>query len=202
MLVNEQFLLFPLCFQKTYTAGLVWERVNFLPNDKTVDQSKKAFADDKSNLEIATSFVKARKHYGKEENAGHQLSCLQTLSISGSLKVGIVWLRVNSILNICQPFPNKPLFLHVYSTSLLMTLWEKKKLLVTSNFSFSTVFSTILENSLPVSSNSKLSSANSFSLEESKVCRLGKVYERRKFRPLQIKSNGRDKTILPQLQVL
>ena len=35
------------------------------------------------------------------------------------------------------PFPNKPWFLHVCSTSLLKTLWEKKKLLVTSNFSFS-----------------------------------------------------------------
>ena len=36
-----------------------------------------------------------------------------------------------------NPFPNKPWFLHVYSTSLLKTLWEKEKLLVTSNFSFS-----------------------------------------------------------------
>ena len=34
-------------------------------------------------------------------------------------------------------FQNKPLFLHVCSTSLLKTLWEKEKLLVTSNFSFS-----------------------------------------------------------------
>ena len=31
-------------------------------------------------------------------------------------------------------FPNKPWFLRVFSTSLLKTLWEKKKLLVTSNF--------------------------------------------------------------------
>ena len=36
-----------------------------------------------------------------------------------------------------NPFPNKPWFLRVCSTSLLKTLWEKKKLLVTSNFSFS-----------------------------------------------------------------
>ena len=36
-----------------------------------------------------------------------------------------------------DPFPNKPWFLHVFSTSLLKTLWEKEKLLVTSNFSFS-----------------------------------------------------------------
>ena len=36
------------------------------------------------------------------------------------------------------------------------------------------VFSTPLENPLPFSSNLKLSSANSFSLEESKISRLGK----------------------------
>ena len=35
-----------------------------------------------------------------------------------------------------NPFPNKPWFLHVWITSLLKTLWEKEKLLVTSNFSF------------------------------------------------------------------
>ena len=34
-------------------------------------------------------------------------------------------------------FPNKPWFLHVSNTSLLKTLREKEKLLVTSNFSFS-----------------------------------------------------------------
>ena len=36
-----------------------------------------------------------------------------------------------------NPFPNKPWFLRVSSTSLLKTLWEKEKLLVTSNFFFS-----------------------------------------------------------------
>ena len=34
-------------------------------------------------------------------------------------------------------FPNKPWFLHVSSASLLKTLREKEKLLITSNFSFS-----------------------------------------------------------------
>ena len=40
---------------------------------------------------------------------------------------------------ICQisHFPNKPWFLRDCSTSLLKTLWEKEKLLKTSNFSFS-----------------------------------------------------------------
>ena len=36
-----------------------------------------------------------------------------------------------------NPFPNKRWFLPVCSTSVLKTLWEKEKLLVTSNFSFS-----------------------------------------------------------------
>ena len=73
-----------------------------------------------------------------------------------------------------NPFPNKPCFLHVYITSLLKTLWEKGKLLVASNSSFSHVFSTHLENFLPFSSNLKLSSAKSFNSEEPKICHLGK----------------------------
>ena len=36
-----------------------------------------------------------------------------------------------------NPFTNKPWFLRVCSTSLLKTVWEKEKRLVTSNFSFS-----------------------------------------------------------------
>ena len=77
----------------------------------------------------------------------------------------VVWERVN-------PFPNKPWFLHVCSTSLLKTLCENEKLLITSKFSFSHSFSSHLKNSLPFSSNFKLSSANSINLEESKICRL------------------------------
>ena len=36
-----------------------------------------------------------------------------------------------------NPLPHKPWFLSVCSTSLIKTLWEKEKLLRTSNFSFS-----------------------------------------------------------------
>ena len=43
-------------------------------------------------------------------------------------------LKVGMHLN---PFPNKPWFLRVCSRSLLKTPWEKEKLFVTSNFSFS-----------------------------------------------------------------
>ena len=72
---------------------------------------------------------------GKGENAGYQHflllpQCFQRVSFSGSLKVGIVWYRVN-------PFPNKPWFIRFCSVGLLKTLWEKEKLLVMNNFSFS-----------------------------------------------------------------
>ena len=40
-------------------------------------------------------------------------------------------------LDYFNPFPNKPWFLRVCRTSVLKTLCEKEKLLVTSNFSFS-----------------------------------------------------------------
>ena len=121
---------------------------------------------------------------GKGENAGYQ-QCFQKLFYLKVLKVWIVWLRVIFLLQMlsnrlglkicCNPFLNKPLFLCVCSTHLFKTLWEKEKLLVTSKFSFShTVFFTLLENFLPYSSNLRLLSANSVSLKESKICRLGK----------------------------
>ena len=44
-----------------------------------------------------------------------------------------------------NPFPNKPWFLCVCSQSLLKRLWEKEKLLVTSNFSFSHSVSYLFE---------------------------------------------------------
>ena len=79
------------------------------------------------------------------------------------------WIRTLSIdeisdltkLKAFNHFPKKLLFLCVCSTSLLETLWGKKKLLVSVFYPFeelSTIFCKI----------SKLLSANSFSLEESK----------------------------------
>ena len=69
---NEQFLIYPQCFQK---QGLVWERVNSLPNDKILDLSKlKAFADENSNEFQKLSFVLGgvKNIVGKGENAGYQ----------------------------------------------------------------------------------------------------------------------------------
>ena len=55
---------------------------------------------------------------------------------------------------------------------------------------FPTVFFTHLENFLPFSSNLKISSANSFNLEESKICRLEKGYDEnvRKFTQMSRKT--------------
>ena len=86
--------------------------------------------------------------------------CFQMLSFSGSLKVGLC----------VNPFPNKPWFLRVCCVSLLKTLWEKEKLVVRSNFSFSQYFLAIWRTFLPFSSNLKFSSA------ESLKCCLGKGY--------------------------
>ena len=89
----------------------------------------------------------------KEENAGNQYSLLFPMfstfpNTNFSFLVTFILLSASSF-NLGQsknksfgkglfiPFPNKPLFSRVCSTSLLKTLWEKEKLLVTSNFSLS-----------------------------------------------------------------
>ena len=73
-----------------------------------------------------------------------------------------------------NPFPNKPWFLRVCASSPLKTLWEKEKLLVTSNFSFSYSALYRCREHSAFFIKYKLSSANPFSLEESKICLLGK----------------------------
>ena len=92
--------------KKEYTHSVCRKQplFNSLSNDKFIDWSKlKAFADDKSNLveksnQIWPKFVLGRIEniVGKGENAGFQHfllfpQCFQTVSILGSLKVGIVW---------------------------------------------------------------------------------------------------------------
>ena len=83
-----------------YVANLSQEViVNSLPNDKILDWSKlKALADDNINLAEKLKFVLERVENiaGKGENAGYQHfllfpQCFQKASLSGSLKVGIVW---------------------------------------------------------------------------------------------------------------
>ena len=71
-----------------------------------------------------------------------------------------------------NPFPHNDTYWRPWETNLLKTLWEKEKLLITSNFSFSHSVFYLLDNFLPFSSNLKFSSANFFSLEKAKICRL------------------------------
>ena len=83
-----------------------------------------------------------------------------------------------SILHVSSkltPFPNKPWFLRVCCISLLKTLEVKGEIAHNEQFlPFPKCFLPILKNFLPFSPNLKSSSANSFSLEESKISRLGK----------------------------
>ena len=102
----EQFLLFPQCFQKVCFPGvskgvIVWEWVNSLPNNKSLNWSKfKAFADDKINVNVNLKFDLGRVENieGKGENAGYQHFLLfpkyfQKAFFSGLLKIGIVWYK-------------------------------------------------------------------------------------------------------------
>ena len=59
--------------------------------------------------------------------------CIQRRFIFSGKGAKTIW----EITTQAVPFPNKPWFLRVCSTSPLKTLWEKEKLLVKSNFSFS-----------------------------------------------------------------
>ena len=108
----------------------------------------------------------------KRENDGnkHDLSfsqdAFQSLKVK-VLKLGIVSEGVN-------PVPIKPLFLHICSTSLLKTLREYGENPHTENFFiFQSVFDTFGKLAA-IFIKFKLSSAYSFSLEESKICQLGK----------------------------
>ena len=78
------------------------------------------------------------------------------------------------VFSVVNPFPNKPWFLRVWRRSFLKTPWEKEKLLLLSNFTFSHSVFYPLENFQSFLSNLKLSSAKSVSLEQSKICHFGK----------------------------
>ena len=86
-------------------------------------------------------------------------------------RFGLFWfIKSKPRMNI-NPFPNKPWFLRVCSMSLENTAGKGE---IASDKQFLLFPQCFLENFLPFSSSSKLSSANPFSLEESKICRLGK----------------------------
>ena len=57
--------------------------------------------------------------------------------VQAILSLVMVFNNMMKILVFYNPFPNKPWFLRVCSTSLLKTIWEKEKLLIITNFSLS-----------------------------------------------------------------
>ena len=80
-----------------------------------------------------------------------------------------------SLLNIISDFKlfqNKPLFLTCLQYKSSENTVGKEKLLVASNFSFFPVFSTLLENFFTIFNKLQIF-IYSFSLEDSKICRLG-----------------------------
>ena len=84
------------------------------------------------------------------------------------MQMNAIW----KILKFCrlvygQPFPKQALIFTCLQLKSLENTVGKGEIV-------RNVFSTRLENFMPFSSNSELSSANSFRLEESKICRLGK----------------------------
>ena len=144
---------------------------------------KEENAGNKHFLPFSQCFLPYQRHKSSFEQ---HINCrLQMLSIWTSLKFcqlvktlapfsQIMVHIISYHMTLLYPFPNKLWFLRVCCTSLLKTLWKKKIFLLTSNFFFSQCFLSF-QNFPPFSSNSKLSSANSFSLEESKIYRLGRV---------------------------
>ena len=102
-------LLFPQCFQKAFLSRGVKSRDSVV---KTYSSCKRKF---QKSIDRCTGY-------------GDVTELI--------LKIGFSIHRINNS-NGFNPFSNKPRFLRVCNTSLLKTLWEKEKLLVTSNFSFS-----------------------------------------------------------------
>ena len=75
----------------------------------------------------------------KEKNGliTQQIKTIKENGENDGLQHFFLFLYFSKTFMVINPFPNKPWFLRVCSTSLLKTLWEKEKLLVMSNFSFS-----------------------------------------------------------------
>ena len=80
-----------------------------------------------------------------------------------------------NVIYICNPFPNKPWFFTCLQYKCFENTMGKGEIARNEQFLlFPTVFPTLLENFLSLSSNLKMSSLKSLSLEDSKIFYLGK----------------------------
>ena len=109
-----------------------------------------------------------RKHHVKGQNAGNQRFLLSHNAFySSKNKI--------SVFDLHQPFPKQALVFTCLQYKSFENTVEKRESAHNEQFLFFlTVFSTLLENFLPLSKKLKLSSASSFILVKSKACRLGK----------------------------
>ena len=133
-------------FVRSLKVGIVWWRVRISALSKL-----KAFADDNLTwciffLAKKENIVRIGEKTGKQhfllfpqyflsfpQNKFHFFDLIyfvicKCFQIWSGLNL-VVWYRVN-------PFPYKPWFVRVCSKMSLKTLWEKDKMLLTSNFSF------------------------------------------------------------------
>ena len=110
----EQFFLFPQCFQKACFPGGV-KGCRCVTHYHTMP-----------HFDVLETYS-CRKHCQKKT-----IACNKQFLLFSQC-----FLPYMALIFHFNPFPNKPWIFSVCSTSLLKTLWEKEKLLVTSNFSFS-----------------------------------------------------------------
>ena len=80
------------------------------------------------------AYSKLKTGSTKFDTVGQQKSAKKI--VSRTIRFFVIFL-IFSVSDSFNPFPNKPWFLQVCNSGLLKTLWEKEKLLVMSNFSFS-----------------------------------------------------------------
>ena len=74
-----------------------------------------------------------------------------------------------------KPFPNKPLYLHICSTTLSKRLWEKDKFIITSNFPFFPCSVLRFGELFTISIKFKIVTCKLFKFgRDSKICCLGK----------------------------
>ena len=89
--------------------------------------------------------------------------------ICSALDISMLGLSLQAV------FPKQALVFYVATVQVtLKTPWEKEKLLLTSNFTFSHRVFYPFDALLAIFTKLKLSSAKSLSLGKSKICRLGK----------------------------
>ena len=129
---DEQFLLSPqfflkACFPEASKGVIVWEWVNGVYT---------SFGFAQNTIHDFRNTILNSWWHSLQQMPQKVSTCVSlcNLIFTGTTRAFCVNLYQAALT--FNPFPNKPLFSHVCSTSLLKTLCEKEKLLVTSNFSF------------------------------------------------------------------